>query len=535
MPRRLCALVVSLMASSAIPLAAGAEPSDGPDPLAEELLVATQPGSRPPRLPGVAVRLVSAPLGVYLLDAASPGRARRLMRSLERDPRVAAVQPNRRLWRASEQRECAPRPSSPDGYLIPAIRAGEFPAPDPAPAVAVLDGGLDTTAPEFAGKVRSAKNVAGGSDVSDPDGHGTRVAGVAVARPGAVRGVSPGSPVIPIKIFDSAGAATSESLVAGIDAALAAKAKVINLSVTVPGSVTTAGEDRVADIAIGRAFSSGVLVVAPTGNEGTGDLNVPSAYSHVLSVGATTASDDVAEFSNSGPSVDLVAPGERVTTTAPSSICGSGYGTGTGTSFSTPAVSGAAAILAARRGGLSASQRFELLRRSARDLPPAGPDERAGFGLLDVAAALAAPAPVGDGPEVDDDVYWVSGVNRRRNPLRLGARRKKQTFDARVSAFNDPIDVYRVSLRGGDTLTASLKGAPGSRFAIGLWSPSTKGFDIGERRTSKLMDYAEKRGASERLASRVPRSGTYYVSVEAPFADGPQNTYSLTLARRARR
>jgi hypothetical protein len=523
MRRRLrAALSLTLMASSAIPLAAGAQPAEG-----SGLLVALETGASVPGL-----RPVSPALGIYAVDHASPSlRAR-----LERDPRVAAVQLNRRMARASEQRDCAPKPSTPDGYLIPSIRAGEFPPPDPAPAIGVLDGGIDSGATEFAGKIKSPKNVVGdGSGVTDTDGHGTRVAGIALARPGNVRGVSPGSPVVPIKIFSLRGEASSESFVAGIGAALAAGVDVINVSATAPGAATTEEEDRVSDIAIGRAFSKGVLVVAPTGNEGSGDLNVPSAYSHVLSVGSTDEANHVSSFSNTGPSVDLVAPGERVTTTAPSAVCGSGYGTGTGTSFAAPAVSGAAAVLAAKRPELSATQRFEVLRRSAQDLPPTGPDERSGFGLLDVAAAIAAPAPAGDGAEVDDDVYWVSGVNRARNPLRLGSRRKKQAFRARVSAFNDPIDVYRVSLLKGDTLTVTLKGAAGSRPAIGLWSPRAKGFQISDRKTSVLVDYADRAGAAEKLVSRVGARGVYYVSIEAPHPDGPDTTYSVTLARKQKR
>jgi hypothetical protein len=340
--------------------------------------------------------------------------------------------------------------------------------------------------------------------------------------------------VVPIKIFDASGEASSETFVAGIDAAIKAGAGVVNVSAVAPGSATTVAEDRAADIAIGRAFSSGVLVVAPTGNDGSDGLNVPSAYSHVLSVGATDETNRVADFSNTGPSVDLVAPGDRVTTTAPSAICGSGYGTGTGTSFAAPAVAGAASFLRARRPGLTASQLFELLRHSANDLGATGPDDRSGFGLLDVAAALSAPVPAGDGPEVDDDVYWVTGPNKARNPVRLGPRRRAQTFRARVSAFNDAIDVYRVRLLKGDRLTVTLKGAAGSRFAIGLWSPRAKGFDIGERKTAALMDYADRAGSSEKLRATVTKAGVYYVSVEAPHADGPETTYSVTLGRRPR-
>ena len=505
------------MTAAFLVVLAGSAPGDA----GADVLVAMDPADRPPA--GVEAREISARLGIWALDGIGVAEARSL-------PGVVAAQRNTELHAASEQRTCAPRPDSPDGFLIPSIRAGEF--PPSAPPVAVLDSGVDKGAPEFAGKLKDPVNVvSGGSDVTDSDGHGTRVAGIAVAQPGAVRGVSPTSAVIPVKMLNSAGEASLETFVEAVDAALDRGAAVVNVSAAAPGGTTLAEEDRMAEIAIGDAFTRGALVVAPAGNDGTDEPNVPSAYSHVMSVGATNESGVVATFSNVGPTVDIVAPGAGITTTAPSAICGSGYGTGTGTSFAAAAVSGAAAVLEAKRPELSPSQRFELLRSGARDLPPAGPDASSGRGMLDVAGSVAAPAPATDGAEVDDDVYWVNGPNKSRNPVRL-ARKRRQTFTASLSEYNDPIDVYKVKLRRGDRFLASVRGASGTRFALGLWSPRTRGFEISDRATSRVLDFKDRPGSSERLSYPVSKAGTYFLSVEAPHTDARQNTYRLELKRR---
>ncbi|MFL5826949.1 MAG: S8 family peptidase, partial [Thermoleophilaceae bacterium] len=279
--------------------------------------------------------------------------------------------------------------------------------------------------------------------------------------------------------------------------------------------------------------NAGSIVVAAGGNEGTGQVDVPSAYPHVLSVAATDASDLRTSFSNFGDFVDLAAPGDAVITTAPRSLCPSGYQVASGTSFSAPAVSGAVALVDHARPALSVSQRFELVRRSARDVAAPGFDTGTGFGVLDVAKALSGPAPAGDGREVDDDVYWISGRFAKSHPALLRRTRRSARATGRVSGFNDPADVYRVELRRGDSLRARLAGAAGSRFAVGIWSPRTRGFDITDNRTNgRLLAYGDKAGAAERVSARkVARSGSYYVSVGAPHPDRGDTTYVLTLRR----
>src|SRR3954454_897309 len=213
--------------------------------------------------------------------------------------------------------ECTSKPSDPGGYQVAAVHGDKIVVPASAPAIAVLDSGV-AAVPELQGRLRQGFNVAtGGQNTNDIDGHGTAVASVAAAAAGGVRGVSPTTPIVPIKIFDDAGNSTPEGFVAGIERAVAANAGVINVSATAaPGDVDAATARSVKE-AIYAAISLGIPVIAASGNEGAGALDVPAAYPHVIAVGAADAAGAPAPFSNTGRRLDLLAPGADLVTAAP--------------------------------------------------------------------------------------------------------------------------------------------------------------------------------------------------------------------------
>ena len=135
--------------------------------------------------------------------------------------------------------------------------------------------------------------------------------------------------------------------------------------------------------AIDKAVSEGSLVVAASGNDGDigNTLSYPASLPHVLTVGASGRDGHVAPFSSRSRFVDLVAPGQDMPI---ATALGKGFTSGDGTSFAAPLVSGAAAWVWTVRPDLDASQLFEVMRRSAQDIEPAGRDDATGFGLLDV-------------------------------------------------------------------------------------------------------------------------------------------------------
>jgi len=104
--------------------------------------------------------------------------------------------------------------------------------------------------------------------------------------------------------------------------------------------------------AINYANSKGVICVAAAGNEGEQIEVYPASFGQVMGVASTSNSDVLSSFSNYGSQVEWVAaPGENIISTYPFDV----YASSSGTSFSTPFVSGTAALLANVDGGINQS------------------------------------------------------------------------------------------------------------------------------------------------------------------------------------
>lgn len=257
--------------------------------------------------------------------------------------------------------------------------------------VAVLDTGVSVTHPAFTGRVLAGWNVIDNTgDTADDSGHGTFVAGLIAGAQttNGDTGVAPGVTILPVKVLDSTETGSTASFVAGINYAVQAGAKIINLS------ASGATDSPALEDALANAEAHGVLVVAAAGNEANEVPTYPAAASTVLAVSATDQNNALASFSSYGPYVDIAAPGVEVTSSWWSAAGGDGYMTASGSSASAPLVAGAAAIVAGLRPDFSAAQLREVLTESAKDVESPGIDAQTGNGLLDVyAAARIAQAP----------------------------------------------------------------------------------------------------------------------------------------------
>jgi hypothetical protein len=221
----------------------------------------------------------------------------------------------------------------------------------------------------------------------------------------------------------------------------------------------TSGDPRVRR-AILYAVRHGSLVVASAGNDGvTGNpLSYPASYPHVLTVAATDQTGNAAVFSSRSPYVDLAAPGSHIPVAEPVDDAPSGYISASGTSFSSPMVAGAAALVWTARPDLDNTQLFDVMRMSARDIGVPGHDEATGFGILDIPAALSFPAPPPDPLEPNDDIDEISptgilapGEKALTSPAHLSA-----SLVARVDRYEDPNDVYRIFLPARGSATAQV-------------------------------------------------------------------------------
>ncbi len=177
--------------------------------------------------------------------------------------------------------------------------------------------------------------------------HGNRVWGVLAATMDndiGIAGVAGHCKIMLIRAgfhnTDGVAVLSSSHIAKGVIYAADNGARIINIS---------SGSSRYSEsyrAALQYAINKGVLIVASAGNEGVETPCYPAAYNlaGILSVGASTRADHMADFSNYGDWVDVSAPGQQIMTT----LLNDGYGSTQGTSFAAPMVSGVAGLLISR-------------------------------------------------------------------------------------------------------------------------------------------------------------------------------------------
>ncbi len=250
--------------------------------------------------------------------------------------------------------------------------------------VAVVDTGVDKDHPDLQGKVLPGFNaLAGNGDTSDNNGHGTAVAGLIAANTNNGRGIAGlcwDCKILPVKVLSSRGNGDDATVSTGIRWAVDNGARIINLSLG--GSE----DSQTLHDAVNYAVSKGVLVVVASGNdhESGNATSYPAAYDNVVGVGATGPSNTITGFSNTGPYVDIAAPGVGLWTTLPNGE----YGPPNGTSFSSPYVAGAAALIFTLRPDLPAQDVTCILEAGADDEGAPGRDDEYGWGRLNVLKSL---------------------------------------------------------------------------------------------------------------------------------------------------
>lgn len=327
----------------------------------------------------------AAPVPVIEVEDVSPAERKELLR----DPGVVAVTPAIPT-RLIEPVETVEASAGEPVWGITAVGADTSPFDGSGTTVSVLDTGIDSSHPAFAG-VTIVEQDFSGSGNGDQQGHGTHCAGTIFGRDvdgkriGVARGVTQAAIG---KVLGDDGGGSSEMLFRGIRWAVDQGAQVISMSLgfDFPGLVRRLVDDswpvelatsaaleayrgnlRYFDalmemIAAEEAFGTGVVVVAASGNESRRDENpefeiavsLPAAAERVISVGALAQGDgglSIAPFSNTFPVI--AGPGVRIE----SAQTGGGTSLKSGTSMATPHVAGLAALWwqSARQGSIPAN------------------------------------------------------------------------------------------------------------------------------------------------------------------------------------
>jgi len=211
-------------------------------------------------------------------------------------------------------------------------------------------------------------------------GHGTMVAGL-------VHRIAPGAMLVPIRAFHNDGNGTIADVIQAIYyAADTAKVDVITMSFSSPAD----SDDLKA--AIAHAQSKGVICVASVSNSGRGTLVYPAAENGVIGIAATDYADFKASFSDYGDDVALAAPGVNITSTFPRSADHRDHwAMASGTSFSTPMVAGAVALMKTLNwSGVNPSGAINFLNKAADPILDPAYRRKLGSGRLDVNGSASA-------------------------------------------------------------------------------------------------------------------------------------------------
>jgi subtilisin len=315
--------------------------------------------------------------GTKTISMRIPRRARE---HLEQHPAIRYVEPDATMQAVSETVPWSIDRIDADVVHANGETGGDNSDGEGGADIAILDTGIDPDHPDLLANVGAGTAFVSCSDCStdwgDDNGHGTLVAGIADAQQNGkgVRGVSTGATLHAVKVLNQDGQGYYSDIAAGLEWAADRGYDVANMSFGGPES------DTLKD-AVDYAWRKGMLLVAAAGNSGCADcVLAPAMEPEVIAVSATDQNDDLSDFSNTGPEIELAAPGTSVPTTAP----GGDYQYMSGTSAATPHVAGGGAQLL--DNGYSNEDARTRLADTAEDVGLSS--DQQGNGLIDVAAAV---------------------------------------------------------------------------------------------------------------------------------------------------
>src|SRR6266568_2154634 len=248
--------------------------------------------------------------------------------------------------------------------------------PSGTATIAILDTGVDASHPDLAGRVLSGYSAFAGSDpLTDPNGHGTWMAGIVAGATNNGTGIAgvayTGVSIMPVQVLDSTGVGQDSDIVNGVIWATDNGANVILMP------FSNGGFSQSLQDAISYAWSKDVVLVAATGNDGSSSATYPAGDADVVGVAATDQNDALWSGSNYGADTFIAAPGVGIPTTG----LGGAYTTISGTSASAAMV---AAVAAFERAVDPAASNSVIAGRLAQDADQAGTADQTGNGRVNM-------------------------------------------------------------------------------------------------------------------------------------------------------
>ena len=251
--------------------------------------------------------------------------------------------------------------------------------------VAVLDTGVYSSHEVFKGTdygdridyTYAHNYISNNTNVTDDNGHGTAVAGViAEATPNNVK-------IVPIKVMDDKGRGYLSAVFSGIGAVYQ-NVDVINISLGSKISDVSPNNQTMYDSTLRRARNAGVIVCCAAGNsanEGVTAVEYPAASDYAYGVAAIDEDKQRCDFSNYGSSINYSMPGHNIV--LPGITGQDAYVLTSGTSFASPCLAAAAALVKLEHPDYTFDQVDAELTKNVVDLGNTGKDIYYGKGYVD--------------------------------------------------------------------------------------------------------------------------------------------------------
>lgn len=214
----------------------------------------------------------------------------------------------------------------------------------------------------------------------DDNGHGTHVAGLVAgdgtASMGKYRGAAPGCGIISLKVLDCYGTGSQDDVLRALrwirENRQQYRIRVVNISV---GTTCNSKRNHARLLeSVEQLWDEGVVVVTAAGNQGPrpGSITAPGSSKKVITVGSSDLLEGRSAISGRGPTAecvckpDIVAPGNKIMSCVPGKPYS--YGVKSGTSMSTPLVTGAIACALEKNPALTNTDIKTMLMNSAEDM-----------------------------------------------------------------------------------------------------------------------------------------------------------------------
>ncbi|MGY4765553.1 S8 family serine peptidase [Kribbella sp. CWNU-51] len=333
--------------------------------------------------------------------------------------------------------------------------------------IAVLDTGIDSSHPDFAGRIDQTRDFTGGNDPTDRFGNGTHAASIAAgsgaASDGQYAGAAPGAHLAVGKVIDDSGAGYESWAIAGLQWAATSGADIVDVNVA--GAVTR-GEDPLTKAVDTLSRGSDALFVVPAGAKGraapgTSEVTAPAAAADALTVGGTDRQGEWWDEARHGVQADrgaikpeVAAPAVNVVGAYP----GGGYAIGTGTEPAAAYAAGAAAVLHQEHPDWLPGQLKATLASTATPVDR-GDTFTVGGGAVDLARATTQQVTV------DQGVVSFGHITR---PYRADQLQQQRTLTYR-NRYKAPVTLDLATDVAGTTVRPStVTIAPGATADVTL-------------------------------------------------------------------